>query len=113
MNKTIKAAALIYLLLIIGCAVIFFNQQSIIRSQHISPGMAKAASPIAVQIEDKASGEMREAKLIFLDDSGLTNPLRMWNEIEEQLMTVFVALFATGVLLVLVAFRTTKQMNQE
>ncbi len=104
MKTPIRIAAIVYLVVMIGCIVAFFVQKSLIYKEHIRPGHEQSGSPIAVRFQDKQSEHALEGELTFLNDSVLTNPLRMGNEVQEQLGALMIANLVTGVLLLLVAF---------
>jgi len=100
MRTSVKIAVGMYLLVMAGCVVAFFVQQSTVYGDHIRPGCQQSRSPVAVTFKDKVSGEAREAEITFVDDSMATNPLRMGNEIEEHLLSLMAANLATGAMLV-------------
>lgn len=108
MKVAVKIAAVAYVLVMIACVVAFMNQRSVVYSDHIQPGREQSRSPVLVQLKDKQTGAVHEAELTFINDSLVTNPLRMGNELEEQLQAVLVALLATGIMLVLVAFTASR-----
>ncbi len=109
MKTSVKVAVGIYLLVMSGCIVAFFTQQSIVYGDHIRPGHQQSRSPVAVTLKDKATGEIREAEISFLNRSVVTNPLRMGNEIEEHLLSLMVANLATGIMLVFVVIAGTRK----
>ena len=108
MKVAVKIAAAAYVLVMIGCVVAFLNQRSVVYRDHIQPGRELSKSPVLVQLKDKRSGAVQEAELTFVNDSFVTNPLRMGNELEEQFQSVLVALFATGILLLFVALTASR-----
>jgi hypothetical protein len=81
-------------------------------SDHITPGREQAQSPVTITLRDKQSGEVREAEITFVNDSIVTSPLRMGNEIEEHLLSLMVAILATGMMLLFVAITGSKKANQ-
>jgi hypothetical protein len=109
MKTSVKLTIAVYLAVMMGCLVSFFVQQSIVYDDHIRPGRRGSKSPVAITLMDKQSGEIQEAELTFVNDSLVTNPLRMGNEIEEHLLSVMVANVATGMLLVFVLFTGSRK----
>ncbi len=92
MNKCIKAGLALYVLVMFGCVIAFFMQQSIAYSDHIYPARerimaAKGANLDAAQIAEH-NRHLSEASI------------GMANEIEEHLLSLLVANLATGVFLV-------------
>jgi hypothetical protein len=104
MKTTLKIAIAIYLIVMVGCVIVFFVQQSVVYGNHIKPGRETSHSPVAVTFRDKQSGQVHEAEITFVNDSIATNPLRMGNEIEEHLLSLMTANLATGLMLLVVAF---------
>ncbi|MHB1037706.1 MAG: hypothetical protein ACYC35_24595 [Pirellulales bacterium] len=102
MKTSVKIAVAVYLLVMVGCLAAFFVQQSVVYSDHITPGREQSRAPMAVTLKDKATGESRQAEITLLDDSIATNPPRMGNEIEEHLLSLLAANLATGAMLVFV-----------
>jgi hypothetical protein len=100
MRNSVKIAVALYLLAMVGCLAAFFVQQSVVYTDHIRPGLARSHMPIAVTLEDKATGDTRHAEITLVNDSLATNPPRMGNEIEEHLLSLLAANLATGVMLV-------------
>ena len=103
MKTPVKIAIATYLVVMAGCVVAFFAQQSVVYGDHIRQGREQSQSPVAIMLRDKQSGETREAEMTFVNDSIATNPLRMGNEIEEHLLSLMVANLATGMMLLFVA----------
>lgn len=112
MKTSVKTAIAVYLVVMAGCVVAFFVQQSVVYSDHITPGREQAQSPVTITLRDKQSGEVREAEITFVNDSIVTSPLRMGNEIEEHLLSLMVAILATGMMLLFVAITGSKKANQ-
>ena len=108
MKTSVRIAIAAYIIAMAGCTVAFFVQQSIVYS-HITPVRQRPHSPMAVTLKDRQSGELREAELTFVNDSVVTNPLGMGNEIEEHLLSLLAANWATGIVLLFVAITGTKQ----
>ncbi len=109
MRTSVKIAVGMYLLVMAGCVAAFFVQQSVVYSDHIRPGREQSRSPVPVTLKDKTSGEVREAEISFVNDSVVTNPLRMGNEIEEHLLSLMVANLATGVMFVFVVIAGSRK----
>jgi hypothetical protein len=68
---------------------------------------------MAATFKDKATGESRQVEITLLDDSIATNPLRMGNEIEEQLLSLLAANLATGAMLVFVVLGGAKGSQKQ
>jgi len=100
MRTSVKIAVGMYLVVMAGCVVAFFVQQSVVYGDHIRPGREQSRTPMAVTFKDKVTGEERQAEITFVNDSLATNPLRMGNEIEEHLLSLMTANLATGAMLV-------------
>ncbi len=109
MKISIKIAVAVYLIVMIGCVFAFFVQRSVVYGDHIRPGREHSKSPVVVQLKDRQSGAVREAELTFVNDSVVTNPLRMGNEIEEHLQSLLVANLATGLLILFVVFNGVRR----
>lgn len=105
MDRTFTITTAAYVLFILGCTFAFYVQQNRVFNEHIRPGRATAGNPIAVVITEKGASEGKEAKLTFVNQGPLTNPLRMGNEMQEQLQAVLFANLATGAYLILVHAR--------
>jgi hypothetical protein len=102
MKTSAKIAVGVYLLVMAGCVVAFLVQRSVVYGDHINPGRQHRRAPVAVTFKDKQSGEVREAKITFVDDSIVYNPAAMGNEIEEHLQSLIVANLATGIMVLFV-----------
>jgi hypothetical protein len=109
MRTSVKIGVAVYLVVMAGCVVAFFAQQSVVNGDHIRPGLRDSRSPVGITLRDRQSGEVREAELTFVNDSVVTNPLRMGNEIEEHLLSLMAANLATGMMLLFVAVTASKK----
>ena len=107
MKMSVKIAVAVYLVVMAGCVVAFFAQQSLVYGEHIVPGLQYSRSPVAVTLRDAQSGEVHY--FTFVDDSVVADPLRMGNEIEEHLLSLMVANLATGVMLLFVVMTASKK----
>lgn len=105
MDRTFTITTAAYVFIILGCTFAFFIQRHTVFSNHISPGREQSHEPIAVQILEKGATNPKEAKLTFINDGPVTNPLRMGSEMEEQLQVLLIANLATGIYLILVHAR--------
>ena len=103
MKTTLKIAIAIYLIVMVGCAIGYLVQQSVVHNS-IVRGHEAPRSPVAVTFRDKQSGLVREAEITFIDNSIATRSLSMANEIEEHLLSLMTANLATGLMLLIVAF---------
>ena len=113
MKTSVKVAVAVYLLVMVGCLAAFFVQQSVVYSDHITPGREQSRTPMAVTFKDKATGETRQAEITLLDDSIATNPLRMGNEIEEHLLSLLAANLATGAMLIFIVLEGAKGSQKQ
>ena len=111
MRTSVKIALGTYLLVMAGCVVVFFLQQSIVYGDHITPGREQSRSPVVVTFKDNVSQEAREAEITFVNDAIATNPLRMGNEIEEHLLSLMAANLATGAMLVFLVISGFKKVE--
>lgn len=111
MGKTFTLTTALYVIALLGCTFAFYVQRHVVLDDHIKPGNATAGDPIDVEIIDEGVSAVRKAKVKLLQESPITNPLRMGGEMQEQLQAVLFANLATGVYLIVMNSRRFSRDN--
>jgi len=100
MRKALAIATIVYAIIMILCATLFFVQKSTVYDNHIHPGRDRQSQFLQVQIKNKHPRDIREAEIRFINDHVFADALRMGNEIEEHLQILLIANLATAIFLV-------------
>ena len=92
MNKSIKAALAVYVIVMLGCIVAFLMQKSVTYNDHINPARERMMEAMGTNTELAQAVEYNR----HLAEASIG----MGHEIEEHLLSLLIANLATGIFLV-------------
>ncbi len=100
MNRIVKLALAVYVLVMFVCTISFFMQKSVIYGDHINPARED-------MMEFRGTNP-DTAQAIEYNRSLAESSIRMGNELQEHLFILLLANLATGVFLVLCVLHSMK-----
>ena len=91
MNRTVKIALGIYVIVMLGCVFAFFMQKSVAYNDHINPAREQMMASMGTSPET--------AQIVEYNRRLAETSIGMGHEIEEHLLSLLVANIATGIFL--------------